>query len=433
VDGKHKFIKNAITYVVQVLQVTISANIALLPVILYQFQNIPVNSLVSNLVLSPLFAVVLIFSFVSALVSIVFPIPAIVGNILNGVVELFLWATHMCASIPYGNVKGVPLSFPMCAVYYMTFLAIRYICEHKAQYPRVVKWVKKRLKGALGLVCIVVIIGHCIQVCSREFCITMIDVGQGDSTLIQTRKGVTMLIDGGGEKEGSDFKVGERITLPYLLHRNIKTIDYVMVSHFDSDHSAGLFPVLENCRVKNVVIGKQGETSRQYIEFCRLAKKRGCRILEVKKGDVIDLDSETVVKVLYPDTELIKENVLNNNSLVCRVEYKTFSMLFTGDIEAIAERKIVEEYGKNHALKVSMLKVAHHGSKGSSTKEFLEATGARVALIGVGRENRFGHPSKEVLKKLEGRHMQIFRTDVNGEIRVMVQKDGKVRVKTFVK
>lgn len=164
--------------------------------------------------------------------------------------------------------------------------------------------------------------------------------------------------------------------------------------------SHGVLSVLEEFEVGKVIIGKQGESSEQYIKFCDIIKEKQIPVVSAKKGDVINIEKDVKIKVLFPKNELIQENILNNNSLVVKLEYKEFDMLFTGDIEAVAEEMFVKMY-TNGELKAEALKVPHHGSKSSSTLEFLKAVEAEVALIGVGGNNKYGHPNGDVLNRFD--------------------------------
>lgn len=214
--------------------------------------------------------------------------------------------------------------------------------------------------------------------------IYFIDVGQGDSTLIQTPNHKNILIDGGGNRDSS-YNVGKSTLLPYILNRQITKIDYIIFSHFDSDHCQGLIYVMEKLKVKNIIIGKQYEKSDNYEEFKKIAENKKIKVKVVKAGDKIEIEKDLDIFVLWPnDKELIEENPLNNNSLVCKLIYKNFSMLFTGDIEEIAEKEILRKYNNNLSLlKSTVLKVAHHGSKTSSCIDFLNAVKPKIALIGV--------------------------------------------------
>ena len=120
----------------------------------------------------------------------------------------------------------------------------------------------------------------------------------------------------------------------------------------------------------------------------------------LKHGKKIRIDKHTYFDFIWPDSNLVSENVLNNNSIVCKLYYRNVSMMFTGDIEKIAEEKILEKYKDNKAiLKSTILKVGHHGSKTSSSEEFINCVNPKVALIGVGAKNKFGHPNEEVLER----------------------------------
>lgn len=159
-------------------------------------------------------------------------------------------------------------------------------------------------------------------------------------------------------------------------------MDYVIVSHFDSDHSGGIKEVLENLKVKNLVISKQIEETEECDNILKIANKKKVKIIFVEAGQKLNIERKISFTILWPDkNELISENPLNNNSIVAKLTYGEFQMLFTGDIEQIAEEKIVEKYGGN--LKSIILKVAHHGSKTSSTDEFIKYVNPEIALIGV--------------------------------------------------
>jgi len=143
---------------------------------------------------------------------------------------------------------------------------------------------------------------------------------------------------------------------------------------------------MENIKVKNVVISKQGEECSNYTRLLSLVKSKNINIIEVKKGDKIYFDKFTYAHILWPNIEQIGENILNNNSIVMRLSYGSFKMLFTGDIEDEAEEKLVRLYKDTNYLEADVLKVAHHGSKTSSSERFLELVKSKIALIGVRRK-----------------------------------------------
>ncbi len=191
--------------------------------------------------------------------------------------------------------------------------------------------------------------------------------------------GKKILIDG-GEPE-------QNILVPYLLARKIRRLDYVIVSHFDSDHSGALREVVEKLNVKKLIISRQVQESEECNQMLDIAKKGKTKIIFVEAGQSLKIENNIILKIFWPESKnQITENALNNNSIVAKLIYGKFQMLFTGDIEQIAEEKIVEKYGEN--LKSTILKVAHHGSKTSSIEEFIGAVKPEIALIGVRKKQQ---------------------------------------------
>lgn len=218
--------------------------------------------------------------------------------------------------------------------------------------------------------------------------------------------------------------------MPYLLDRKIAIVDYIMVSHFDTDHVGGLLYIMQNMKVKNAIISNQPETSQNFQEFIKIAKEKKINIIVVNAGDKLNIEKDLYFNILWPDKNaFISENTLNNNSIVCKLNYKNFSCIFTGDIEEVAEKKILQENRNNlQILNSTILKVAHHGSKTSSGLEFLKSVKPKIALIGAGENNKFGHPNNEALKRIENLGIKIYRTDQMGEISILINNNRKIRI-----
>lgn len=156
-------------------------------------------------------------------------------------------------------------------------------------------------------------------------------------------------------------------------------------------------------KVKNIVISYQKEKYDNIEKLLKIINKEKINLIIANKGDRINIEKDLYFDVLWPNrSNLISDNSINNNSLVCKLNYNSFSCLFTGDIEEIAEKEILKEYKNNeNILKVTVLKVAHHGSETSSIEEFIEKVRPNIALIGVGKNNKFGHPSSDVLSRFQ--------------------------------
>ena len=164
-------------------------------------------------------------------------------------------------------------------------------------------------------------------------------------------------------EEVANFQIlmfGKETLMPYLLDRKIAVVDYIMVSHFDTDHVGGLLYIMQNMKVKNAIISNQPETSQNFQEFIKIAKEKKINLIVVNAGDKLNIENDLYFNILWPDKNaFISENTLNNNSIVCKLIYKNFSCVFTGDIEEIAEKKILEKYKKKpNLLKADILKIA---------------------------------------------------------------------------
>ena len=390
------------------ISVTISANIIIIPIMLLNFNTFSFSFVISNLLAGPLLGIAVIAIF--ALIFISFILGEILEPawmIINFIVKLLIGIAHYCANMPLSKIYLPTPNLVLACMFYICLFFIR--------FPEKIKKVKRLLPSMMIVIIILNLTFPILTSRKKDLSINFIDVGQGDSTLIRVNN-KNILIDGGGSSYSSEWDVGEMTLLPYLLDRGIISLDYVIVSHFDSDHYQGLMYVLENIKVKNVVISSLGQESNEFSEFMELVNKKNINTLNVKKGDVLKIKNASI-EILYPDNELINDNVKNNNALVFKFIWKDFSMLFTGDIEKLAEEKILKLYENNlEKLRCTVLKVAHHGSKTSSTQRFLEAVSPKIALIGVGKNNNFGHPNEGVIRRLKDINCKIYRTDERGEI-----------------
>lgn len=196
----------------------------------------------------------------------------------------------------------------------------------------------------------------------------------------------------------------------------------------------GLLYIMQEIKVNNIIIGKQYKSSENYEEFIRIVKEKKINVKIVEGGEKVSIEDNLYFDIIWPFSDnMISDNSINNNSLVCKLNYKNYSMLFTGDIEAIAEKAILKKYSKNlNILKSDILKVAHHGSKTSSITEFIEKIKPKYAIIGVGEDNKFGHPSDSTIQNLEKANIRIYRTDKMGEIEI--KTNGKeIKINKFLK
>ncbi len=439
-------IEKIILYVISSLSLTLSANIVIIPIMAYMFSTISFTFWISNILAGPVMEVVTIFGFIVYFISIIFPILAqFLGIALNLLLTVLLKIAEISSKIPGASIYIKTPSIYMCVIYYLIIYilfnmqAIKQIIRKKAIFRLYAIKAKKQRKNILVIaILFTILVNSIIYVTDKNIKIYFVDVGQGDCTLIQTSGRKNVLIDGGGSEFGS-FDVGKSTLLPYLLDRGITKIDYMMISHFDSDHIGGLFYIMENLRVDNIIISKQGESSENLKKFIEILQsnirgsKNKTNIILVKKGDNIKIDNSSYFEILFPEEELINDNILNNNSIVAKFVSNNFKMLFTGDIEEIAENRLCELYKSTNKLQADIIKVAHHGSKTSSTLNILELVKPKIALIGVGENNNFGHPNDAVLKRIKDLGAHIYRTDQMGEISIVIGNRGNVKINSFIK
>jgi competence protein ComEC len=248
--------------------------------------------------------------------------------------------------------------------------------------------------------------------------LTVLDVGQGDSLFLSFPHGRTMLVDGGGEigtfhaggmRSGID--VGEDVVSPYLWSRGLKKIDVVALTHAHEDHIGGLPAIFENFRVGELWVGRDIH-SAACRELLAAARAHGVAVRHLKQGDLFSEDGVSVC-VLWPENLSEGQSAKNDDSLVLRLADGAESFLLAGDVERPSERRILAE---EQPVQINFLKVAHHGSKTSTTEPFLAAAHPAFAAISAGRDNIFGHPSPEVTERLEAAGVRVFRTDRDGAI-----------------
>jgi competence protein ComEC len=260
-----------------------------------------------------------------------------------------------------------------------------------------------------------------------------LDVSQGDSLLVVFPRGTTMLIDAGGfpgtgrMTRKPQMDIGEEVVSPYLWFRQIQKLDVVVLTHGHSDHMGGLVAVIDNFRPRELWTGVEPE-SEGWSEVLRHAAARGTQVRWLKRRqETMAIDGSTI-RVLAPATDYQPKDIAgNDDSLVLEIRYGRRSVLLTGD----AEKPVEWDMLANSLLQpVTLLKVGHHGSKTSSSQEFLDAVAPQFALISSGYKNQFHHPHPSVLARLAGRHAEILRTDERGLITFLT--DGnKVEIDTF--
>lgn len=262
-----------------------------------------------------------------------------------------------------------------------------------------------------------------------QLTISMLDIGQGDAVLIQTGA-KNILIDTGDDKYYEDGKKGKENTqlLTELQKLKIDHIDTLVMTHAHADHIGKADKVIAQYGVKELVYNGIPSTSKYFINALKAAKANGTQQVKVKAGDVLDFGNGVSFEIVSPSQSLIDEDTaaikakkkvdVNNESVVGRLTFGNFAMLFTGDAEGPVEKDMVASYGKK--LKCQVLKAGHHGSKTSSTAEFLKLVQPESVVMSLGVNNQYGHPHEALLNRLQKQAVKnIYRTDANGTITIV--------------
>ena len=249
---------------------------------------------------------------------------------------------------------------------------------------------------------------------NQELTVNFFDIGQGDATLIEVAGNFQILIDGGPNNLVLS-KLGA------AMPKNDKTIELVILSHPDKDHISGLVEVFRRYKIKNVLATLVPHNLADYEEIKNIIKDKSIPIILARAPQRLSWGSG-FLEVLYPfeiATTSIGERRTNQTSIVNRLVFGQNSVLFTGDLEKAQELELVL---KQIDIRADILKVAHHGSKTSSTLKFLDAVGSEIGIISAGRNNRYKHPHQEVLERLNEKDLHILRTDISGDI--VLKSDG---------
>ncbi|MDX5679827.1 MBL fold metallo-hydrolase [Clostridioides difficile] len=241
--------------------------------------------------------------------------------------------------------------------------------------------------------------------------IHMIDVGQGDSILVQTPTNKNILIDGGDEDS-------ENIIISYLRQKRIKTIDIIIATHPDSDHIGSLDNVIKKFNVNSIYMPEQSTDSEAYQNLINSCTDKNLSIQHLYKNDVLNIDNNINIYVLSPS--YIQEES-NLNSIVFKLTFNDNSFLFMGDAEEENEKEILHSFKLNN---INFIKIGHHGSNSSSSLEFIKKISPDIAAISCGYKNQYGHPHRKVIDNLKQNHVSIYRTDRIGDI--VFYSDGEI-------
>jgi competence protein ComEC len=394
--------------IVELLVVSCVVELAMtLPMALY-FHRIIIFALPVNLFILPLLVLLMPAALITLITALVWPAAAVVPAIFVALPLHFgTWLVHLFGSLAMGDFR-IPAPLLIQSAAFCALLAAAILLAHGSRLQRRFAW------AALLLAAIAAVAPRPVQHPHDALFMEAIDVGQGDSLLLITPDGKTLLVDGGGFGGGphqapQEFDIGEEVVSEALWARGIRHLDVVALTHAHSDHMGGLPAILRNFHPAELWVGNNPLVGA-YNALLNEAADLHIRLRSFRAGDALTL-GDTQIAVLAPFRNYQPgPEPANNDSLVLHLTYGATSVMLEGDAEAPIEQAMLAEPG----LESTLLKVGHHGSITSTRPEFLARVAPQWAVISCGLHNRYGHPRPEVLEALEAAKVRTYSTDING-------------------
>lgn len=407
--------------------VSAAAILGTLPITLYYFNQMSLIGILTNCFMVPVIGFVVV---PAGLLAVLFlPVSATIALFIMKVAAIILeWGLGLAdffSRWPFASIKTVTPTLIEIGLYYVLAWTL-FNCRQS-----------RRARAMLiGLVLVVLAdAGYWVnkRYNSSELRMTVIDVGQGSSALMELPGGPCMLVDGGGFY-GNRFDVGARVVGPFLWKKKIATVEILVLSHPDPDHLNGLLSIARHFNVREVWMNQEYADTEPYRNFLEIVSEKDIRVVGLKDLVRPRIINGVRFQALYPPVDFLERKTKdrwrtrNNNSLVLKVSFRNVSFLLPGDIEAEAEQELTS--WACNSLNSDVLLVPHHGSKSSSTHKFLKCVSPDIAVISSGWRNRFGFPHKRTVKRYQAQGCEIFRTDRHGA--VTITTDGThVTVKPF--
>ena len=407
------------------------AELALLPIVASVFQQVTVAGLVLSAVAIPGMAVAQLAAAGAVLADVVVPVTVpVFGALLRVGAGLVTGSARLVDLAPWTSWRVPPPSVGATVAYYGAFAAWLW-SRHSAPDTQVARRARRGTMVALPVAIVWVAVAplSLIPWAPGDLQVTAFDVGQGDAMLVQFPNGRRLLVDAGGVT-GDGRDLGERVVGPALRARGIRRVDYLLITHADADHIGGAASLVREFRPYEVWTGIPVADDAATARLRRATDAVGAAWRRVTAGDSVEVGA-AAVHVLHPrPAEWERQRVRNDDSVVVAVTLGAAGVLLTGDIGDPVEPTVADAWSRLTTARLTVLKVAHHGSAGGTSAAFLEATSPQVAIVSAGAGNPFGHPAPAVLERLRQVGAEPWRTDVDGEI--TVRTDGRtVEVSSF--
>ncbi|HEX8775195.1 MAG TPA: ComEC/Rec2 family competence protein [Pyrinomonadaceae bacterium] len=440
-------LQRALRYTVSALVISASVQLGLLPFLILYFHRLSFASLILNIVVGVLMASLSIVALAALVVS------QLSATLAAPLIQLAEWTGWLMihsvdpfAAARIASVRLPEYSGRAASIYGLYYLPLSYLTLRLARWnplrspfavaeSEAVPRVRTKLAALAFVITLGIIVGHPLSAGRPDgrLRVDFLDVGQGDAALVTMPDGTTLLVDGGGrppfarrvetsagEQEREPFErdarsIGEAVVSEYLWWRGLNSVDYILATHADADHMDGLNDVAQNFSVRAAFVARAPRTDPEYARFAQTMKAEGISIYQIGRGDSLRF-GPVVADVLWPTRNESKDLPSNNDaSIVLRLRFNERTFLLTGDIEGRAEETILRA---RDDLRSDVVKVAHHGSKTSSTQDFVTATRPSLAVISVGPTSPFGHPRPEIVERWRAVGAQTMTTGEHSTITI---------------
>ena len=444
-------------FAVGAIVVSGSVQLGMLPVLIIYFHRVSFASLILNIFVGVLMAAT---AFIALVAVIIAQISSPASAPIVWVAERLEWLM-VHAVDPFNRLGLAAMRLPhyrgwAASVYIIYFILLAVLIITLLRWnplrPELIFGARRRLHrnvtavtGFVFVLLLAIILDHPFSAARADgnLHIDFLDVGQGDSALVTTPDGTTLLIDGGGlpnidwTRSADDVEptferdtasIGERVVSEYLWSRGLERVDYILPTHADADHIDGLNDVARNFKVRGAIVARTPSDDSEYSRFAATMREVGVPIEQVGAGDVLRFGSVRAEVLWPPASADSNAPYRNNDGLVLRLRYGEKTFLFMADVEKETESALLKSGVDWHA---DVIKVAHHGSRTSSIQPFVAATHPSFAMISVGRTSIFGHPHKEVIERWRASGAQVMTTGQSGTISV-ISHGRNLDVSTFV-